>query len=160
MDYYGKLSGQFPVAPIRVVYTKSGTNPAACFVQDETAVVDSQLYWASVETREEAHYLCAILNSETLRVSVQHYQARGQWGARHFDKYVFNLPIPRFECDNAIHRALADAGQTAADVAQNVPSKEGEYFTRTRKRIRTALAEHGVAGEIDRLTEQLLDAAA
>lgn len=44
LDYYGKLSGQFPVAPIRVVYTKSGTNPAACFVQDETAVVDSQLY--------------------------------------------------------------------------------------------------------------------
>lgn len=73
---------------------------------------------------------------------------------------MFNLPIPRFECDNAIHRALADAGQTAADVARGVPSKEGEYFTRTRKRIRTALAEHGVAAEIDRLTAQLLDTTA
>ena len=40
------------------------------------------------------------------------------------------------------------------------PPIEGEYFTRTRKRIRTALAEHGVAGEIDRLTEQLLHATA
>lgn len=81
-------------------------------------------------------------------------------GARHFDKYVFNLPIPRFECGNAIHRALADAGQTAADIAHTVPFKEGQDFTRTRKRVRTALAEHGVAAEIDRLTEQLLDAAA
>lgn len=71
-----------------------------------------------------------------------------------------NLPIPRFKRGNAIHRALAGAAQTAADVAQGVPSKEGEYFTRTRKRICTALAEHGVAAEIDRLTEQLLDAAA
>jgi len=67
---------------------------------------------------------------------------------------------PRFESGNAVHRALADAGQTATDVAQSVPSKEGEYFTRTRKRIRTTLAEHGVTGEIDRLTAQLLDAAA
>lgn len=81
-------------------------------------------------------------------------------GTRLFDKYVFNLPIPRFEHGNAVHRALADAGQTAADVTWSVPSKEGEYFTRTRKRIRTALAEHGVAGEIDRLTAQLLDATA
>ena len=160
LDYYRKLSGQFPIAPMRVVYTKSGTNPAACFVQDETAAVDSQLYWAPVETREEAQYLCAILNSETLRAGVQHYQARGQWGARHFDKYVFNLPIPRFESGKATHRALADAGQTAADVAHTVPFKAGEYFTRTRKRIRTALAEHGVAAEIDRLTAHLLDAAA
>ena len=110
--------------------------------------------------REEAQYLCAILNSETLRAGVQRYQARGQWGARHFDKYVFNLPIPRFESGNAAHRALADAGQTAADVARGVPFKEGEYFTRTRKRIRTALAEHGVAAEIDRLTAHILDAAA
>ena len=106
------------------------------------------------------YYSCAILNSATLRTCVQQYQARGQWGARHFDKYVFNLPIPRFERGNAVHRALADAGQTAADVARGVPSKEGEYFTRTRKRIRTALAEHGVAGGIDRLTAQLLDATA
>ena len=104
--------------------------------------------------------MCAILNSETLRTCVQQYQARGQWGARHFDKYVFNLPIPRFERGNAVHRALADAGQTAADVALSVPSEEGEYFTRTRKRIRKALAEHGVAGGIDRLTAQLLDATA
>ena len=81
LDYYGKLSGQFPVAPMRVVYTKSGTNPAACFVQDEATAVDSQLYWASVETSEEARYLCAILNSETLRAGVQRYQARGS-GAR------------------------------------------------------------------------------
>ena len=86
---------------------------------------------------------------------MQPYQAQGQWGPCHFDKYVFNLPIPRFENGNAIHRALADAGQSAADVANTVPSKEGEYFTYTRKRIRTALAD-----EIDRLTAHLLDTAA
>lgn len=110
--------------------------------------------------RKKRTTLCTILNSETLRTCVQQYQARGQCGARHFDKYVFNLPIPRFGRGNAVHRALADAGQTAANIARSIPSKEDEYFTHTRKRIRTARAEHGVAGEIDRLTAQLLNATA
>ena len=48
---YGKLSSQLPVAPMRVLYTKAGSNLADCFVQDETATVDSQMYWASVETK-------------------------------------------------------------------------------------------------------------
>ena len=50
---------------------------------------------------------------------------------------------------------MADAGQTAADVAHTVPFKEGQYFTPTRKRVRTALNEHGVADEIDRLTPHI-----
>ncbi|MER8367837.1 hypothetical protein [Mesorhizobium sp. M1378] len=29
-DYHGELSSQFPVAPMRIVYAASGTNPAAC----------------------------------------------------------------------------------------------------------------------------------
>ena len=48
---YGKLSSQLPVALMRVVYTKSGSNLADCFVQDETAAVDSQMYWTSGETK-------------------------------------------------------------------------------------------------------------
>ena len=36
---------------MRVVYTKSDSNLADCFVQDETAAVDSQMYRASAETK-------------------------------------------------------------------------------------------------------------
>ena len=45
----------------------------------------------------KARYLASILNSETARSRAAAYQARGQWGARHFDKVMFNLPIPRFD---------------------------------------------------------------
>ena len=85
------------------------------------------------------------------------YQSRGQWGARHFDKYVFNLSIPRFDADNALHRELAEAAKIAEDVASSVPRKEGEYFTQARKRIRTALAEHGIAAAVESLATQLLN---
>ena len=158
-DYYGKLSCQFPIAPIRVVYTKAGTNLAAATVRDETAVIDHKLYWAAAESVAEARYLCGVLNSEVLRARVAPYQSRGQWGARDFDKYVFNLPIPRFDEGFAPHRRIAEAARTAEDAADAVALEEGMYFTRARGRIRAALAEHGVAAELERLVTALLDGA-
>ena len=155
-DYYGKLSCQFPLAPIRVVYTKSGTNLAAAVVADSAAVVDHALYWSAVQSIEEARYLCGILNSEVLRSGVEKYQARGQWGARHFDKYVFNLPIPRFDEDNPLHRRLAEAAVKAEEVAESVPGTTGEHFTRSRKRVRAALTAHGIAALLEELAIELL----
>ncbi len=156
-DYYGKLSCQFPVAPIRIAYTKAGTNLAATVIRDRTAIVDHKLYWAPVRSLAEARYLCGILNSEALRAAVAPYQAQGQWGARDFDKYVFNLSIPRFEKDNVLHQQLARAAGTAERVANDVPLKEGEYFVATRRRIRAALAEDGVAERLEELVAKLLD---
>ena len=155
-DYYGKLSRQFPIAPIRVVYTKAGTNLAAATVRDEKAVIDHKLYWTAVETPDEACYLCGLLNSEALRAGVEPYQSQGQWGARDFDKYVFNLSFPRFDAGEALHRRLADAARTAAEVANLVPAKEAEHFTRARRRIRAALADHGVAARLESLAAELL----
>ena len=155
-DYWGKLSGQFPIFPIRVLYAASGTIPAACIVCDNNSVVESKLYWTSVKTKMEAHYLSGILNSETLRAGVAELQSQGQWGARDFHKYVFNLPIPRFDANNDLHIRLADAAQTAETVAAQVERGEREYFVRTRKRIRAALAEHGVAEQLEELVTELL----
>ncbi len=156
-DYYGKLSCQFPIAPIRVVYTKAGTNLAAAVVENESALVDHKLYWGQARSRAEAYYLCGILNSEALRASVAPYQAQGQWGARDFDKYVFNLPIPRFDGSDALHQRLALAARRAKTVADRVDLREGEYFTRSRRRVRDALAEHGVASRLEELVADLLD---
>ncbi|HWQ27742.1 MAG TPA: N-6 DNA methylase, partial [Dehalococcoidia bacterium] len=61
IDYYGKLSAQFPTAPIRVLYAKAGTLPAAAVLRGNTdAVIDHTLYWAPA-TEDEALYLVAIL---------------------------------------------------------------------------------------------------
>jgi hypothetical protein len=96
-NYHNELGAQFPIAPIRVIYAKAGTLPAACVLRQPKAVIDHMLYWASPASEDEARYLAAILNSETARARAAHFQARGQWGARHFDKVMFNLPIPRFD---------------------------------------------------------------
>ena len=154
-DYFHQLTAQFPIEPIRVVYTKAGTNLAAALIRDDKAVIDQALYWAAVESLDEADYLCSILNSEALRAGVERYQAQGQWGARHFDKYIFNLPIPRYDSSNDLHRELVAQSRLAKLAARSIPVQEGEYFTRIRKRIRDDISERGIAGTLDNLVTEL-----
>jgi hypothetical protein len=155
-NHHGKLASQFPIPPLRVVYAKAGTLPAACLVHDE-AVIDHMLYRASPRNESEGYYLTAILNSETARARVAAMQARGQWGARHFDKVMFNLPIPRFDASESLHNELAAAAAEAERIAAAFELPETVKFQRARKLIRDALTESGIAPHIDGLVARLLD---
>lgn len=155
-DYYGKLSAQFPIAPVRIVYSKAGTQPASAIIEDRDAIIDHKLYWMACNTRDEGLYLTAILNSETARARAEQWQSEGQWGKRDFDKAMFSLPIPPFEAKNELHKELAAAAMHAEFVVSRVEVKEGEYFVTTRNRIRKTLAEEGIAEDIDKLVEKLL----
>lgn len=156
LDYYGQLSAQFPVAPLRVVYSKAGSLPAAALLRDQSAIVDTTLYWAAVESSEEGYYLLAILNSETARSLAEGLQARGQWGARHFDKVMLSLPIPRFNRANKLHGALVESANHAEQVAATVELEEGIHFIRARRKIRYALLEDGIAQRINKLVAKLM----
>jgi SAM-dependent methyltransferase len=156
-DYFGLLKAQFPPPGLRVVYAKAGTLPAACILRRKDLVVENLLYWAPVNAEEEGHYLTAVLNSETARARAAQYQSRGQWGARHFDKVMFNLPIPRFDEADALHRELAAAAARAETVAAAVALPEGVRFQRARALVRAALAEAQVSQRIDALVAALLD---
>jgi hypothetical protein len=156
-NYYGKLQSQFPIKPLRVAYTKAGTLPAASIIRDDKTVIDHMLYWSAPSTEDEAAYLAVILNSETARSRISDLQARGQFGARHFDKVMFTLPIPRFEPENPLHKELAENGAAAEKLAAAVELPEGIKFQRARKLVRDALADAGIAQRIDNLVERLLD---
>lgn len=154
-DFFGQLSAQFPLAQVRVVYTKAGKNLVAAVVRNGSAVIDHKLYWSATEL-DEAHYLCAILNSEAARQQVEQYQSQGQWGARDFDKYVFNLEIPLFDKRARLHRDLAKAARTAEKVAAGVAVVPGQYFLRTRRAVRNALQDYGILDRMEELTFELL----
>jgi hypothetical protein len=156
-DYFGLLSAQVPVDALRVVYAKAGSLPAACVLRGGNLLVENLLYWAAIPTEAEASYLSAILNSETARSRIESMQSRGQFGARHFDKVMFNLPIPRFNTGNRLHLAVAGAGAEAERLAAGVQLPEGVKFQRARGFIRSALAEAGVSRQIDELVGKLID---
>jgi hypothetical protein len=156
IDYYGKLTAQFPLASLRVVYSTSGTLPAASVVSDARGIIDTKLYWARVDAKQEGRYLLAILNSETARHRAEHLQSRGQWGARDFHKVILSLPIPSFDASNKLHTQLAKAAAHAEKVAAGVQLREGMHFVKARQTIRAALREDGVAEKIDKLVAELL----
>lgn len=154
-DYNRKLTVQFPPAPLRVVFAKAGTRPAACLL-DGDGVIDDTLYWAAVASRAEGRYLLAILNSEAARRRIAALQARGEQGARHFDKLMFTLPIPLFDARSALHAALAAEAEAAEAVAAGVAIPPGTSFQRARAGVRAALAADGIAARLDAAVEALL----
>jgi len=156
VDFQGKLRRQLPAPQHRVVYTKSGQHLAACRLDDPVAVIDHKLYWAPVETVEEALYLVAVLNSQALTDAVAPLQARGQHNPRDFDMHVFALPFPIFDRDSEIHQTLAELASVAEAVAAAVDIDPGWQFQKARRITREALRKHGVAGQIDATVDDLL----
>ena len=144
---------------MRVAYAKAGSLPAACILRNSSAVIENTLYWSACDDESEARYLASILNSETARSRAAAYQARGQWGARHFDKVMFNLPIPRFDGKIKLHRDLAATAEEAEEIAAAVALPEGVKFQRARRILRDALTDDGVSAKIDAFVAKLLDGA-
>ena len=160
IDYYGKLSSQFPIPRLRVVYTTSGTLPAACILRDREAVIDCKLYWTRCRILDEAFYLTAILNAESLRRRIAAMQSRGQWGARDIHKLMFTQPIALYDADNRLHQELAAAGRHAEKQAAKLHLPPNTHFIAARKAVRAALQDCGLSRDIDALVERLLDQAA
>jgi SAM-dependent methyltransferase len=156
IDYQRKLSRQFPLPSHRIVYTSSGSRMTAARLDDDRALVTETLYWASTDNIMEARYLTAILNSQIVTDHVAPYQARGQFGTRHFHKHVWYLPIPLFDESKTQHVDLAQLGKRAEEAAANVMLPEGTGNAAARRRIRRALDSDGVAGEIERAVAELL----
>ena len=122
---------------------------------DDQGIVEHSLYWAPVSSLVEGRYLCGILNSSVLLDEIQDYQPVGQFGPRHFDKYVFEPPFPRYDSGSETHRALAEAVETAEAVATGV-AIDGLRFQAARSMIREALTTDGVASRIDELVLDVL----
>jgi hypothetical protein len=155
IDFQGKLRKQFPIPVYRVAYAASGQHIAACVLNDQAAVIEHALYWAGMETRDEALYLCGILNSGALAAAVAPLQSRGQHNARHFDLHVFALPFPAFEPDSGLHRQIVQLALRAEGVAENVEFDPSWQFQKCRRHTREALLEAGVGVEIDAAVMEL-----
>lgn len=126
-NHLQKLTAQAQRAPIRILYTKSGTRLSACWIEDEGAFVDQQGQWAAANSIEEAAYVAAVLNSEVVLDRVKDLQPVGQRDPRHFSNLVWTLPIPEFDASETLHTDLAAAALHAAEVAARVELPEAHH---------------------------------
>jgi hypothetical protein len=155
LDYQSKMTQQIYTTGHRVAYAKSGLYMAAATIPASQAIIDHSLYWGSVTALDEARFLVAILNSTALTDMVRPLQRRGMHNPRHFDKHVFKIPIPVYNPSEPSHQQLVSLSERAEQVAAGVPLT-ATRFESQRRRIREALAQDGVAAEIDTIVAELL----
>jgi hypothetical protein len=156
IDYFAKLSNQFPLQQHRVLYTKSGVRIAAARLEGDKAIVDHTLYWAATTSVEEGRFLAAILNSDAVHERVQPLMSEGLFGKRHVDKYVFAIPFPTFDSTDDLHQAIVKESARAEALAAELQLPEGAKFSAARSMVRDALEGSGVAPALEKLIAELL----
>jgi SAM-dependent methyltransferase len=144
LDYIGQLRAQFPIAPIRVVYTKAGNHLAAAVIEDGLGVIDHKLYWSPAATLDEAHYLAALLNAPALGDLIRPFQSVGAFGPRDFDKYVWQAPIPTFDPTDRAHQDMVQLAIRSSQIARAVKIPPGARFQAARRSIRERLDSSGM----------------
>ena len=102
-----------------------------------------------------ARYLTAVLNAPVTTETVEAYQSRGLFGARHFDTYVWRLPIPTYDASEGLHAEIAELSRRAEDIAAQLDLTE-MGFQKARKVVRTALDEAGIQSELNAAVKELL----
>ena len=97
---------------VRVSYTSSG-RPTAAIIWDNHAIVDYVLFQTVCCSEDEAYYVLAVINSNELAAAAEMFMARGLYGARHFQKHGWKLPIPRYDASDSLHVRLSELGKAA-----------------------------------------------
>jgi hypothetical protein len=128
---------------------------AAVFVEDPRAVIDQQLYWAAVSGRSEGRYLTGVLNSDALTLMVRPLQSRGEHNPRHFDKVIWQLPVPLYDPESDLHNQIVELARRAEEAVAllDLPVMS---FQALRRRVREQLSEVGIASELDARVHDLL----
>lgn len=151
IDYLGQLSAQLPPATHRVVYSASGNSLIAARVSDGESLIEHSLYWAAVNSVDEARYLTGILNSQAVRERITPFLAVGLFGLRHFDKNVFRARIEPFDPSDPAHMTLAARVAEAELVAAKVDVSGASTFQQARRLIQDSLASAGLVDQIEQL---------
>ena len=166
-DYWGHLSAQLKwrhqpgERSIRIVYTKSG-EPTAAIIHDNDSIIDHKLFWVPCKSIEEANYLLAIINSDTLYKAVQPLMPKGQFGARDVQKHLWKLPIPEYDPEQKLHVRISQAGERAASGAaarlEQLRQERGDKVTVTivRRELRAWLRSSPEGAAVEAAVGQLL----
>jgi type I restriction-modification system DNA methylase subunit len=162
LDYQGELTNQQIQQRYLVLYNHSGMNVSATYFdrhnQIAPFIVDVKLYGAAFNSRDEAYYVAAVLNSETVNIAIKPFQSTGLLGERDIHKKVLELPIPLFNHESKKHMSLAKLGQAAHEEVRKA-LQSGEFpikssIARQRGFIRKRLKDE--MKEMDELAASLL----
>ncbi|MCS7183709.1 MAG: hypothetical protein NZ869_11455, partial [Thermoanaerobaculum sp.] len=109
--------GDYTFAPWKVVWREQASAMTASVVGErngKTTVPDHKLMLVDCPDEQEAHFICACLNS-----SLGQFVARSYAVEIQMDPHILkHIRIPRYNPSNAVHRRLAELSQAAHEAAR------------------------------------------
>ncbi len=110
LDYKRTLSRQLDRTGAehhKVLYNASGSTLRAARVP-VAQIGNQKTYWATVESDQEALYLCGVLNARCM----QDAWAEGKTSKLDFDKSLWrHVPVPKYDPDSEVHRTVAESAR-------------------------------------------------
>lgn len=168
LNYNSLLSIQNPSKRFVMLYNTSGTNLASCVIDKQDLpefkvmkakikpkgfIIESKTYSFETNNEKEAHYLCAIMNSNILNEAVKPLQTRGLFGERDFHRRPFMFPIKGFNENNELHIKLVELSKKCHAKVISMKFEKRRIGDR-RKEARDATKDE--IWEINEITSKLL----
>jgi Eco57I restriction-modification methylase len=120
----GKI-GPYTFAPFKVVWREQAQRLTAAVISTEETVAgtrevipDHKLMSVGGESADEAHYLCALIQSAPSTIAVAGYTVSTQISTH----VIENIRIPKFEPANPLHKKLPALSQRAHNLAVELAS--------------------------------------
>jgi hypothetical protein len=124
-------------------------------LNNRRALIEHGLYWATAASTAESHYLCAILNSAIFTELLRPFMSYGK-DERHFDKHIWQMPVPLYDSNNDLHSRLCARGAELEAAIGELELDPGRHFAAVRRDIRALIAESEAGQDMEELVEELL----
>lgn len=95
-------------------------------------------------------------NAPTPTEQVSQYQSRGLFGARDFDTYVWNLPIPTYDENNVLHQKIVALTNQCETHVSGLDLSD-QQFQKARKTVREHLRKLGILDELKATVQELFE---
>lgn len=144
-----------------VLYSGTGTNICSCVIEREKVnhhntktvqfIPDVKTWTFETDSKKEAHYLAAVLNSPVLNELIKPLQPQGLGGGRAIHRRPLQFPIQQYDEKNLNHRTLAELSIEAHELISSYNAKEK---IKNRKQARDLAKEKLL--KINKITTELI----
>ena len=165
LNWLNKLTDQNLNIRYLVLYTASAKD-ANALVFDRQSIdfdflAESKTYAYYTNSKQEADYLSAILNSSIPNKQIKDFQTRGLFGPRDVHKKILDVYFPEFNDHSKLHLQLSELGKLCAEKAEafvksNSPQNNltahllGKFRVEIKKHLSQELTE------IDKIVEKIM----
>lgn len=99
--------------------------------KEKPIIPSHTVIFVPLSDRNEAHYLCSVLNSSILLLAIASYTYELRMES-HILKYLF---IPKFDPKNPLHRRLSQFSQKAHEITKKIYEENREDLRENLKKI-------------------------